>query len=211
MKLETALGAKLASKGITANGVELQRAIAKFQNNGGTWEVAYAILCAAYKREGGRAHIVDEGRSTDAPLPPNAGGSGLLNRADAARGHLPLPSAKNATDGQLPNAPTKASTCLPAVAAKLPGHARRGAAAIAVIQPTVAKSLFDATMLPDGRPLRKVRWSECPNLAKRYRYLARILLGIHLHAVPSDPNSYVDTVLSEDQLYKIINKVESAI
>ena len=89
-----------------------------------------------------------------------------------------------------------------------PGHARRGAAAIGSVQPVMSRSLFDTTVLPDGRTLRQVSWSECPTLAKQYRRLSRVLIAVYNHASPADTSSKLDDVVSEDQLKKIIDAVE---
>jgi len=101
----------------------------------------------------------------------------------------------------------RATTGLPSAASR-PGHAKRGIVAIGSVQSAVAKSLFDETVLPDGRRLREVRWAECPILAKKYRRLSRILMAVHNAAIPPDPNASLDTVVSEADLKSIIASVE---
>ena len=89
-----------------------------------------------------------------------------------------------------------------------PGHAKRGAIAIASVQGTMAKSLFDTTILPDGRKLREVRWSECPALATKYRRVSRILMAVHNAAIPPDPSVTLDAIVNDAELNNIIASVE---
>lgn len=209
MKSETAIGAALAAKGLTARNVELQISIAKFQNNGGEYGVALAMLNAAYgKGSGGQMRHAHSGRITPADASPtNDGEEGRRPRADKAGLGLPSSLSPERSAGHTTGA-GQAIPFVPAAAAKLPGHAKRGLAAISAVQGTVAQSLFDTTVLPDGRTLREVRWSECPNLASRYRRLSRILLAIHNVAVPADPNATVDSIVNDDKLNEIVSAVE---
>ena len=91
-----------------------------------------------------------------------------------------------------------------------PGHSTRGAAAIASVQPTVARSLFDSLVLPDGRALRQVRFHECPKLAREYSRFAHILLAIHNSVVPQDQTVTLDKVVSERELGEIVHKADEA-
>ena len=94
-------------------------------------------------------------------------------------------------------------------AAPTPPRPPRGLQSIAAAQPTVAKSLFDLVKLPDGRPLRSVRWSECPDLARRYNKVAHILTMVHRWAVPPDPATTIDAVVTEEALAKIVADAEA--
>jgi hypothetical protein len=148
--------------------------------------VALAMLNAAYGRgSGGHIGGASDGRS---PL----GGASPTHRSE---GH----SAGAA----------KATPRLPAAAPRpMPGHAKRGAVAIAAVQPTIARSLFDSTILPDGRRLREVRWSEAPTLAAKWGRAVRIVMAIHNYAIPPDPSATLDQIVSEEELSKIISAVE---
>lgn len=181
-KAKTALGEALAAKGFNQRNVKLQIAIAEFQNNGGEFGVAYAMLCAAYGKGGdGRAYVADNGHGSTAEVSQRTTG----HRGDATKA---IPAAL--------------------VAAQKPGHARRGATAIASVQNTVAKSLFETIVLPDGRKLGEVRWSECPTLAAKYNRHARILLAVHRFAIPPDPSTTIDAVVPESELKNIVSVVE---
>jgi hypothetical protein len=91
-----------------------------------------------------------------------------------------------------------------------PGHSRRGAAAIASVQPTIARSLFDTLVLPDGRTLRQVRLHECPKLAREYTRFTHILTAIHMSAISQDQTVTLDKVVSERELGEIVHKADEA-
>ncbi len=204
----TALRQALASNGILQRNVDLQIALAKYQNDGGEYGVALAMLNAAYgKGSGGSISSAEFGRRPNADT-SHDGGAGRPRNAEVAGHSLPAsPSTKPGRgEGQRYCAEAVVHN-LPSAASR-PGHAKRGVAAISSVQSAVAKSLFDETILPDGRKLREVRWAECPTLAKKYRRLSRILMAIHNTAIPPDPNASLDTVVSEADLKSIITSVE---
>jgi hypothetical protein len=68
----TAIGEALSAKGVFRHNIEFQIAISKFQNNGGEYGVALAMLNAAYGRSEG--HGSDDGHigSADASCPARA-------------------------------------------------------------------------------------------------------------------------------------------
>lgn len=176
-KAATAMGEALTAKGVFRHNIELQVAISKFQNNGGEYGVALAMLNAAYGRSDGHVTIAEAGLRPD---------------ADASRpGAGPEPAAD------------KARHVVPA-----PGHAKRGAASISAVQGTLARSLFDSIVLPDGRRLRDVRWAEVPMLAARYQRLSRILLACRNFAIPPDASDTLDKVVPEAELQHIVDAVE---
>lgn len=197
--MKTALATAFAQKGVTSINVEFQLALAKFQNNGGTYGVALAMLNAAYgKGSGGRIQDTGDGRCQSADAPPiHDGEVGQRPAADKVR--RALPTSPSTSTGRGAPAPSAASR---------PGHARRGAIAIASVQATLAKSLFDTVVLPDGRKLREVRWSECPALAMKYRRLSRVLMAVHNAAIPPDVSATLDTVVNEKELEAIVASVE---
>lgn len=231
MKIDTAIGSKLSENGILPRNVELQIAIAKFMNNGGEYGVALAILNAAYGR--GKVSHVDAADKVVRPVPsssPTNAAKGHSFRAEKAKVVLPEAATQRNGDGRAMIADKASAKMLSSVSTErereglnhpadkadnsapssrnFPGHARRGAVAIASIQPTMAKSLFDTVSLPDGRKLRDVRWNECPALATKYRRLSRILMAVHGHAIPESPSTTIDNVVNEQTLKEIIAAVE---
>lgn len=208
--MTTTLGRALASKGILQRNVDLRIALAKYQNDGGEYGVALAMLNAAYGKGGaGRIMSAAEGLSPNAGAArTNDGEAGQTGSSERATGRLPaLPSTPTGRGEGHTASAGKADDRLPSAASR-PGHAKRGVIAIGAVQGAVAKSLFDETVLPDGRKLREVRWAECPTLAKKYRRLSRILMAVHNAAIPPDPNASLDTVVSEADLKSIITSVE---
>jgi len=186
IKTETLLGEKLRRGGLVPREFRLGAAISEFLNNGGTVQRAHELVDLAACEMGSEAEAqMPEGLGylASAPQPDAAKGQ----RADAVRAGLTMPDA----------APRNK-----------PGHAKRGAKAIAAVQATMSKSLFDTTVLPDGRRLREVRWAECPTLAAKYRRLSRIIMAVHNTAVPPDPNTTLDNIVTEDTLKEIIASVE---
>lgn len=177
---KTTMGAALEAKGVKRRDNDLLLAIAKFQNVGGTYDEARRLLDEAYSRQ--RAQKEGQTESLAAPA-VEAGSGGQWERA---------------REGQLRVA-----------AAPTPSRPPRGLQSIAAAQPTVAKSLFDLVKLPDGRPLRSVRWSECPDLARRYNKVAHILTMVHRWAVPPDPATTIDAVVTEEALAKIVADAEA--
>lgn len=207
MKTETAIGAALAAKGLTARNVEFQIALAKFQNNGGQYGVALAMLNAAYGKGSEGRVVIADGQKVDADTSRTDAAKGLGGSADKAVSLKPN-AATERSAGPF-NPADKASAEMPVASPRnLPGHAKRGMVAISAVQETVSKSLFDTTILPDGRRLREVRWSECPNLARRYRKLSRIFMAVHSYIVPADPNATLDNIVPDDRLNEIVSAVE---
>jgi hypothetical protein len=203
---ETALASKLAAKGVLPRNVKFQLALAEFQNNGGEYGVALAMLNAAYGR-GAKVGIYS---------PDGLAASADASLTDAAKGHT---SVAGTAAAYMPNAAPswsaghgadadKATAEVPAASPHKPGHARRGIAAIGSVQSAVAQSLFDTTRLPDGRSLREVHWAEVPRLAQRYTFLSRVMLIVHRKAVPADPAATLDQIVSETELNEIIGSVE---
>jgi hypothetical protein len=176
-KATTAMGEALSAKGVFRHNIEFQIAISKFQNNGGEYGVALAMLNAAYGRSEGQHDVAADGQRVP---------------ADASRPGAGQPSGANKVERAMP----------------APGHAKRGAGSINAVQGTLAKSLFDSIVLPDGRRLRDVRWAECPMLAARYQRLGRILMACRNFAVPPDASMTLDNVVPEAELQHIVDAVE---
>lgn len=184
---QTALGAKLSDKlGMDARDVRFSVALSEFFNHGGTVERAYELVALAAERMGKSAtRRMPEGHAEYADAPRIDAAKGHRQRADKAGLYVPDAAPRNK-----------------------PGHAKRGIAAISAVQETVSRSLFDTTKLPDGRSLREVRWAEVPQLAQRYTFLARVMLLVHRKAVPADPATTLDNIVSEAELTEIIGSVE---
>lgn len=225
MQTETALGAALAAKGITPRTVALQKALALFRNNGGSFEEAYAELNKAYADDEGRfstagrvlsergvaarlgsaaATAVPQGQESIAGAPrKNDGEEGRSLAADKAGPRVPSSPSPDRSAGQTLLA-DKAQAGVPSAATR-PGHARRGMAEIAAVQPTVAKSLFDSYRLPgDDRAIGDVTWKELQGLARKHAEAYRLLSLIDGYGVPSNQDSPVRDVIKEDTLREFI-------
>jgi hypothetical protein len=188
---ETAIGEQLSEKGFMARNLEFQIAIARFAKSGGEYGVGLAIYNAAFGR-GSEDRIVS-------------------SRIDGETGHIkvangPMPQCRVSSS---PQRNGEGSATSPPISSRhKPGHARCGAAEIGSVQSTLAKSLWDTTLLPDGRRLREVRWSECPALSSRYRHLSRVLMAIHASGTPAHPEDTLDTIVNDDGLREIVAAVE---
>lgn len=204
------IGEKLAAKGVQPINVRLQIALAEYQNNGGSYGVALAMLNAAYGRGSGRQTgdaTLGRAFAADASL-LNGGEEGQRSVADKATRSVPTSPPPQRSEGRIPYA-DKAEDIVPSAAPRpMPGHAKRGAVAIGAVDHVAVKSLFDTTVLPDGRKLREVRWSECPTLATKYRRLSRVLMAVHNHAIPPEPSMTLDAIVNDDELSRIVSAVE---
>lgn len=207
---QTVFGEKLAAKGVLAINVKFQIAIAEFQNKGGQYGVALAMLNAAYGRGGGgqSENADDAGLGVPSSSPTNAA-KGLRKLAEKAGSDMPDAAPYRDGRGRLNPADRASSGEPPPVSTRhKPGHAKRGLAVTQALTEQRMQSLFDTIKLPDGRRLRDVRWRECPELALRYRRLSRILMAVHGHAIPADPETTIDNVVTEDKLGEITLAVE---
>lgn len=227
--MNTTLGEKLRNAGYLPREVRFSIALSEFFNNGGTIERAHALVDQAAEQMHGKGQVLpateaflplpsalqtdgDKGQWALAdkacnavPASPNPLEKGLETNASKSRQSLPDSSTHPPEQGQGTHA-EKAGKPLPRSGG--PGHSRRGLAAIASVQGTIARSLFERTRLPDGRTLREVRWSELPRLAREYRSLSRVFTAIYKHAVPSDPSVTIDLIVKESELQEILTNVE---
>lgn len=216
----TALGAALEKNGLSQMINDLDLAIAKFQNLGGSREVAIARIERAYGRTeneegGGRERKAAEGGQIDFAPASSGDGVGQSGGADKAALVVPTPSPTERSVGQktitpqvLRTSPVAASPSPPLRDKHKPGHAARGLGAIASIQPVIAKALFARYKLVDGRAASDVRWSEAPALAQRSAKDARILIAAHRYAVPPDPTMTLGQCVPEAEQRNIISMVE---
>lgn len=210
IKTETLLGEKLRRGGLVPREFRLGAAISEFLNNGGTVQRAHELVdLAACEMGSEAASLTPEGLNRIASAPPPYAAKGQKGYAERVGSTLPN-AAPQRSAGRISSAIAgNASDDLPVASPRnRPGHAKRGAKAIAAVQATMSKSLFDTTVLPDGRRLREVRWAECPIVAAKYRRLSRIIMAVHNTAVPPDPNTTLDNIVTEDTLKEIIASVE---
>lgn len=227
--MNTTLGEKLRKAGFLPREVRFSIALSEFLNNGGTIGRARALVDQAAERMQGEGRIQgaekagsnlpsalqtdgDKGlrqlaakAGSDMPTSPTSPEKGLLIGAEKAVCALPDSGTNPRAEGLLTQA-DKAVNLLPS--SRGPGISRRGLSAIASVQGTIAKSLFERTRLPDGRSLGEVRWSELPRLASEYRSLSRVFTAIWKHAVPADPSVNVATIVTETELQEILTNVE---
>lgn len=194
------------SRDYIAINTRFQIALVEFQEHGGEYGVALAMLNAAYGKGKGAVLGVPEGQKGNAPSPLSNDVVGLEAAADKASKIVPTTSTQQEVG--LARDADKAVVAMPTSVSKKPGHAKRGATAIASVQATVSKSLFDSIVLPDGRKLREVHWAECPRLAKQYRRVSRILMAIHSQGTPADPSAKVSDIVTEEKLNEIVSAVE---
>lgn len=226
--MKTAIAEQFEAKGITARVVAFRMALAQFRNNGGTYDEALAELNAAYadgqkiyssagrllseraaalKMGSAVSDLVPKGQASGAAAPQPNAAKGHFAAADKAGGDVP-DAATERSAGQTSGA-DKAVDFMPSASPrKMPGHSKRTLATIAMAQPTMMRSLFDTTKLPDGRSLREVSWAEVPHLASRYTFLSRVMVAIHRKGVPADPADTLDKLVNEDELKQIIGTVE---
>lgn len=211
MQTDTALGAKLKRAGFLPREVRLQVAIAEFINNGGSIERAHELIAVAADKleSGGLSSVADKADRRVPPLRTNDA-KGYLDPADKARRAVPLASPERNGAGSTADA-VKASIVLPAsvspdfVSVKQHSRAKRGAAAIASVQRTMAKTLFDTYQLPgDDRGIGDVTWKELSGLARKHAEAYRLTALIGGYA-DADPDARVRDVLKEDTLKEFID------
>lgn len=205
MRHETAIGAKMAAKGIVALEVEANVFISKWMNNGGSECRLIEMVMAAYgggeeKRYSHAARALQERREQLR----NDDGKGRALSADAAGDTMPAPSSPERNGAGLTRGANKASARVPAPVSAKPGHAKRGLVAIASVQAPLAKSLFDTYLLPDGRAVGNVTWKELQGTARSHAEAFRLLSLIDGYCQPSDPDAKVRDVLKEDTLREFI-------
>lgn len=233
MQVDTALGAKLKRAGFLPREVRFQIAVAEFINNGGSIERAHQLIAvAADKLESeGRQCTADKATWSVPPLRTNDAKGSVFAAEKAV---APVPEASpHAAKGQyivadtakmmVPNAaperngagfpgiaakavhPAPASVSSTRVAVKQHSRAKRGASAIASVQRTMAKTLFDTYQLPgDDRGIGDVTWKELSGLARKHAEAYRLTALIGGYA-DADPDARVRDVLKEETLKEFID------
>lgn len=204
---QTAMAQAFERKGFSKVEVEFSLALAKYQNNGGTYEFARAKLDAAYgKGSGGRSRFASDGRLTAADAPQGEAG----RDANAAKVGTVLPASPTERSTGRSTVAEQASSEVPVAAHRrnLPGHAKRGIEAIAAVQPALAKAAFASIRLPDGRSAAEVRWGEAPALAQKYGFVSRLLIAAHRYAIPADPTTPLGECVPADEQQHIVKMME---
>lgn len=204
---QTAIAEAFQGKGISARVVSLKVAAAKFMNHGGTRAEWDAIGDEIFGK-GSEGHKV-------------TAGNGRLAGADAPHGEAGLRTAADEVANRASASPTERSAGQASIANRVnlhvpvaahqrhrPGHANRGAEAIAAVDNLVKQSLFASIKLPDGRSIGEVRWSEAPDLAQRYAKNARILIAAHRYAIPVDPSTSLGDCVPLDEQQHIVRMME---
>lgn len=196
--MQTAIGAKLAEKGISARNVRFQIALAEFQNNGGNYSEALAMLDAAYGNGGGgqKAHIeADHPKIADTPR-QEATGRGLV--ADKARVDVPAASSRRNGAGQ-PNV-VKAKNALPRpVSSSYITAAKDGAKVIAL-------TVLDSYKVRDGRSIGDVTFRELERLRMDNTREAAVIRLILRHAPTSGGDTKVRDAVNTEVMERIIQR-----
>lgn len=224
---KTAISEKLEAKGLTARIVALDVALALFRNNGGTYAEALDRLNTAFADEGERyssagrmlseramqvrmgseaAHEVPRGQLSGASASRTEGDeAGRVRTADEDRTAVARPSPADRERGAGLELPKGRYPIASARDPRKPGHAKRGAAEIAGVQATMARSLFDSYRLPgDDRAIGDVTWKELQGLARRHAEAFRLLSLIDGYGQPADPEAKVRDVLKEGTLREFV-------
>ena len=222
--MKTAIAEKLEAKGITARIVAFRTALALFRNNGGTYDEALAEVDAAYANDdkryssagrllSERANALRMGSDTALPLPRGRENGAVTPQPNAAKGRVLLPEAGKAMPDVAPERSAgqhliadQAGRHVPVASPKkMPGHARRGMEAIAAVQSSVGKSLFDTYKLPgDDRAIGDITWKELQGLARKHAEAYRLLSLIDGYGQPMDADAMVRDVLKEDALREFV-------
>jgi hypothetical protein len=223
---ETAIAAKMKAAGVVPIEIEARAFVAKWMNNGGSAERLMAIVAECYGKDRyefagrtlqerrvqiekgsgeGLRSSADKAVQWTPPLSHTNSSAGLRTSADKA-GDL-LPAAATPRDGEgLMHHADKADVAVPPVSIRrMPGHAKRGAAAVAAAQEPMRRSLFDTYRLPgDARAIGDITWKELQGLARRHAEAYRLLSLIDGYGVPPDPDMPVREVLKEDTLREFV-------
>ncbi|MBT1154321.1 hypothetical protein J1C56_01815 [Aminobacter anthyllidis] len=198
----TAISAAFERHGIVGRDVRLQLAFAEFQNNGGEYGVALAMLNAAFgKGSGGQNSIADDGLAGYAAASRlDDGEDGLPCSADEAT--LPLPSSPSPKRHGAGHSFRANKAILPAprpVSASYLKAAKSGAKQIAL-------TVLDSFRVRDGRAIGDVPWSSLDRLISEGGREIAVLKMIRNKGVPPDHNSPIRLYVGVQELERIIQK-----
>lgn len=178
----TAIGEAMTAKGINPRNVELQIAIAKFQNYGGEYGVALAMLNAAYgKGRGAAVQAPDQGQRQSSHLPASTDRAGLSIIAEKAKGGTPARLA-----------PKPVSPAFVAAA-------KSGAKAIAL-------TVLDSFKVRDGRPIGDITFGELERLRGESAQEASLLRQIQRHTANASPDAKVREIIKAADLERMIQR-----
>lgn len=128
---------------------------------------------------------------------PNGHGSACLS-----------PSPKAAEAGQSRVVADRTGSAGLGVPRHLPGHARRGAAAIAAVQPTMAKALLHTYRLHDGSLLHTMTFRDAAKLETVYARDALLLKKLRQFAANIPPEATISEMITPDRFESYIAEVE---
>jgi hypothetical protein len=202
MTRDTQIGSKLAAQGVLPRNVRLQIALAEFQNNGGEYGVALAMLNAAYGK-GREGHVVvsasGQGSVADAPR-RHDDGKGQFAHAAKARLTAPNPSSPKRNEAGLSSIAAKATGAVPRPVSSLYiAAAKKGAKAIAL-------TVLDSFKVRDGRALGDLRFGELETLRMDNAQEAAIIRQIQRHAANVSPDTKVRDVINAETLERMIQR-----
>jgi hypothetical protein len=188
---QTALGAALASHGITADIVQLDLDLARALNHGISVETIFARAALLAERSGYTVvYEIEENRdqgsvATKAMVDVSLPAEGHSSGADEATNSLPSAGS----DAGQPSVAEKATRPVPAPAEGQKSEADKARLAVPsagpspdYIRASIAEkagnarrlTVFDAVMLSDGTPIGDVRPSELPRRARQGRFDAHL-------------------------------------
>jgi hypothetical protein len=202
MTRDTQIGSKLAAQGVLPRNVRLQIALAEFQNNGGEYGVALAMLNAAYGK-GREGHMTNasRGQSDYANAPRrHDDGKGQIPNAGKATTGPPNPSSPKRNEAGHQAFAAKAVTRMPRPVSSLYiAAAKKGAKAIAL-------TVLDSFKVRDGRALGDLRFGELETLRMDNAQEAAIIRQIQRHAANVSPDTKVRDVINAETLERMIQR-----
>jgi hypothetical protein len=148
--------------------------------------------------------------------------AGLTRPAEAARDLVPAASSPEldggsqviyAPAGPLPCAPSRETETAPPLGHNkpprfTPGHARRGASAIASVQHVATKTLLDTFKVRDGRVIGDLLFKELEGLRAANAKEAAVLRAVQHHTANAAPMHRVRDIVSPDTFAAIVASAE---
>jgi hypothetical protein len=179
---------------------------------------------AVRDREGvGQMRIADgQARGAHPSRDTNADGAGQKVYASQASAPVPAPSSPElnggghgsvASDGQSGCAPSREAEAAPPLGHNkpprfTPGHARRGASAIAAVQHVATKTLLDTFKVRDGRVIGDLLFKELEGLRAANAKEAAVLRAVQHHTANAAPMHRVRDIVSPDTFAAIVARAE---
>lgn len=160
-------------------------------------------------------NAVSEGRigsalSANQALPsktaPSRSDDGRTANASQAKGPLPSSDHPAAAGGRIISA-AQAVRGLPPAAPRRAPNPPRGLAAIASVQPTMAKSIMDTFRIRDGRPIGDVSWGEIGGLIADNDREARVLRAVRMHIADAPSDALIRDIVRASVIEAALTKV----